>query len=381
MTTPSTPTSEPIKKLLFPNEPTRFEGQHLADLFIHCFRLNASDITLQTGEAVFCEIQGRLFRCTLHELNQAEVSELINALYGPNATTQIMRGEDLDTHYEVRPTRRERFRFRINATGCTVKGTQGIQITARTIPIAPPTLWELDVPEKIINNAAPSDGVVYVTGATGSGKSTLLASMIRNIAEQKDGNRKILTYESPIEYVFDTIEMPSSVISQAEIPRHLPSFASGVRNALRRKPHAILVGEARDSETIAAVLEAALTGHPTYTTLHSNGVAETIRRLVGSFPLEDREARTIDIIETVRMIIWQQLVPTVDGKRTALREYLVFDDSLRDKMLNSDLSNITSTTRDLLKSHGQTMQTEVDNKFKMGIISERVHNLLSARNK
>lgn len=369
------------KEFLFPNEPTRFEGQHLADLFTHCFRLNASDITVQTGEAIFCEIQGHLFRCSLHELNQAEVSELINELYGPNATTQIMRGEDLDTHYEVRPTRRERFRFRINATGCTVKGAQGIQITARTIPIAPPTLSDLDVPSEIIENAAPSDGVVYVTGATGSGKSTLLASMIRNIAEQVDGNRKILTYESPIEYVYDTIEMPNSVISQAEIPRHLPSFASGVRNALRRKPHAILVGEARDSETIAAVLEAALTGHPTYTTLHSNGVAETVRRLVGSFPLEDREARTIDIIETVRMIIWQQLAPTVDGKRTALREYLVFDDRLRDTLLDSDLSNITSTVRDMLKLHGQTMQTEVDAKFKAGIISKRMHTLLSARNK
>ncbi len=365
---------------LFPNEPTRFEGQHLAELFTHCFRLNASDITVQTGEAIFCEIQGHLYRCSLHELNQSEVSELINELYGPNATTQIMRGEDLDTHYEVRPTRRERFRFRINATGCTVKGAQGIQITARTIPIAPPTLSDLDVPKDIIDNAAPTDGVVYVTGATGSGKSTLLASMIRNIAEQEDGNRKILTYESPIEYVYDTIEMPSSVISQAEIPRHLPSFASGVRNALRRKPHAILVGEARDSETIAAVLEAALTGHPTYTTLHSNGVAETVRRLVGSFPLEDREARTIDIIETVRMIIWQQLVPTVDGKRTALREYLVFDDKLRDSLLDSDLSNITSTVRDMLKLHGQTMQTEVDAKFKDGIISKRMHTLLSARN-
>jgi defect-in-organelle-trafficking protein DotB len=205
--------------------------------------------------------------------------------------------------------------------------------------------------------------------------------MIRNLAEQEEGNRKILTYESPIEYVFDTIEMPNSLISQAEIPRHLPSFAAGVRNALRRKPHAILVGEARDSETIAAVLEAALTGHPTYTTLHSNGVAETIRRLVGSFPLEDREARTIDIIETVRMIIWQQLVPTVDGGRTALREYLVFDDALRDKMLVSDLSNITSTTRDLLKKYGHTMQDEVENKFKQGLISERTYNILHARNR
>lgn len=364
---------------LFPDEPIRFEGVHLAPLLTHCFRLGASDITIQTSEAVFCEIHGRLLRCTHHELNQSEVSELINELYGANATTQIMRGDDLDTHYEVRPTRRERFRFRVNATGCTVDGTQGIQITARTIPIAPPTLIELDVPEDIIKNAAPSDGVVYVTGATGSGKSTLLASMIRNLAEEVDGNRKILTYESPIEYVFDTIDMPSSIISQAEIPRHLPTFASGVRNALRRKPHAILVGEARDAETITAVLEAALTGHPTYTTLHSNGVAETIRRLVSSFPLEDREARTIDIIETMRMVIWQQLVPGQDGKRVALREYFIFDDAIRDKLLNSDLANITATVRNLLHEQGQTMQKDVEAKFKDGLISERTYHILKAK--
>ena len=364
---------------LFPNEPTRFEAKHLPELFTHCYRLGTSDITLQTGEAVFCEIHGILHRVTRHDITQSEISDIINELYGPNATTQILRGEDLDTHYEVRPTRHERFRFRINGTGCTVKGHAGIQITARTIPIAPPTLEELGVPADIITSSAPADGVVYVTGSTGSGKSTLLASMIRHLAEEKDGNRKILTYESPIEYVFDTIKKPNSLVCQTEIPRHLPSFSAGVRNALRRKPHAILVGESRDSETISAVLEAALTGHPTYTTLHSNGVAETIRRLVGSFPHEDREARTIDIIETLRIIIWQQLVPTKDGKRTALREYLVFDEEIRDTLLNSDLNNVTATTRVLLEKHGQTMQNELDEKYKAGIISDRTYSILSAK--
>ena len=94
---------------------------------------------------------------------------------------------------------------------------------------------------------------------------------MRNLIEDPQANRKILTYESPIEFVYDRVEKISSVVSQAEIPRHLPSFAAGVRNALRRKPHAILVGEARDQETISAVMEAAMTGHPVYTTLHGGG--------------------------------------------------------------------------------------------------------------
>ncbi|TID99637.1 ATPase, partial [Acinetobacter junii] len=150
------------------------------------------------------------------------------------------------------------------------------------------------------------------------------------LIETSDSNRKVLTYESPIEFVYDEIETISAVVSQSEIPRHLPNFADGVRNALRRKPRLIMVGECRDAETISAALEAALTGHPVYTTLHTSGVAETMRRLVTSFSGEERLGRTIDILETIRLCIWQKLVPTVDERRVALREYLVFDEEVRD---------------------------------------------------
>ena len=148
---------------------------------------------------------------------------------------------------------------------------------------------------------------------------------------------------------------------------------------MRRKPGLILVGEARDPETISAVMEAAMTGHPVYTTLHSNGVAETIRRLVNSFPHEERNGRAIDIIETVRLIIWQKLVPTVDGKRVALREYLVFDESVRDELLDSNLDAATSNTRRMLQLYGQTMETDATDKFKKGIIDERTYKLICTR--
>src|SRR6202021_1632641 len=115
----------------------------------------------------------------------------------------------------------------------------------------------------------------------------------------------MFNYEATIRFVYDSIEKQSCIVSQSEIPRHLPSFAAGVRNALRRKPRLILVGEARDAETISAVMEAAMTGHPVYTTLHSNGVAETMRRLVMTFPSDERQGRTIDIIETIRVVISQ----------------------------------------------------------------------------
>ena len=364
--------------LIYPKEPSRFEPKHLDDLLVFCHRINASDLTLQTGSPIVAEIYGRLCRITRRELSSAEVGDLLNAIYGPNGTTQIMRGQDLDTHYEVRPNRNERFRHRVNGTGCHVDGHEAIQITIRTIPSEPPSLSQLALPKKMVDAIAPQEGVVYVTGATGSGKSTLLAAIIKELAEQKDSHRKILTYEAPIEFVYDALNTPTAIVSQSEIPRHLPSFAAGVRNALRRKPRLILVGEARDPETISAVLEAALTGHPVYTTLHSNGVAETIRRLVGSFSKEERLGRTIDIIETLRMVIWQRLVPSVDNKRVALREYLVFNEKIRDALLDSDPERITATTRNLVQQYGQPMQVDVDEKYQQGLLSERTYKVLSA---
>jgi defect-in-organelle-trafficking protein DotB len=357
----------------YPDEPVRLSKVDLDAILIHSNKKGASDITLQTNQPVIAEIFGRLIKITHRPLTNNEISEAINEIYGANATAQILSGKDIDTHYEIHPSRGERYRFRINATGCQVEGHDGIQITARTIPTDPPPLNSMNLPSDILEAIAPEQGVVYVTGATGSGKSTLLASIIREIAEDPDSNRKILTYESPIEFVYDSIKATSSIISQSEIPRHLPSFSAGVRNALRRKPRLILVGEARDVETIGAVMEAAMTGHPVYTTLHSNGVAETIRRLVTTFPAEERNGRTIDIFETIRLVIWQKLVPSIDGKRIALREYLVFNDDIRDQLLETPIDEVTATTRRLIKEHGRLMHDDAKVYFDSGQLSEKIY--------
>lgn len=370
-----------MNDFLFPQEPVRLTIDSANEILMHCVKLGASDITFQTGEPIIAEIFGRLKKITRRRLANTEVGEALNAIYGPNATTIIMSGKDIDTHYEIRPNRSDRYRFRINGTGCQVEGHDGMQITARTIPTDPPTLDSMNLPKEILDALAPEQGVVYVTGATGSGKSTLLAAIIRSIVEDAESNRKVLTYEAPIEFVFDNVEKISSVVSQSEIPRHLPSFAAGVRNALRRKPRLILVGEARDPETISAVMEAAMTGHPVYTTLHSNSVAETMRRLVITFPAEERQGRTIDIIETVRLVISQRLVPTVDGKRVALREYLIFDEKIRDILLETDVLNITNVVRKLVREHGRTMETDAKEKFQAGVITERQYFLIAEQAK
>ena len=370
-----------MSEFLFPQEPTRLTVDNTNDILMHCVKLNASDITFQTNEPIMAEIFGRLHKITRRKIANTEISDILNAMYGPNATTLIMSGRDIDTHYEIRPNRSDRYRFRINGTGCQVEGHDGIQITARTIPTDPPKLDSMNLPQPILEAVAPEQGVVYVTGATGSGKSTLLAAIIRNIVEDPESNRKVLTYEAPIEFVFDNVEKVSSLVSQSEIPRHLPDFAAGVRNALRRKPRLILVGEARDPETISAVMEAAMTGHPVYTTLHSNSVAETIRRLVVTFPSEERQGRTIDIIETVRLVISQRLVPTVDGKRVALREYLVFSENIRDILLETDILNITNVVRKLVRESGLTMEADAHDKFKAGVITERQYRVIAEQSK
>lgn len=368
-----------MSEYLVQDEPIRFTTEALDALLLHCIKLEASDITIQTNSTVLAEIHGRLHHVTLRKISNTEVGDMLNAIYGSNGTTQIFSGKDVDTHYEVRPNRSERYRFRVNATGCQVEGHDGIQITIRTIPTTPPDISTMGLEEGILQNMAPEQGTVIVTGPTGSGKSTLLASIIRCLAEQPDGHRKMLTYESPIEFVYDLIQMPSSVISQAEIPRHLPSFAAGVRNALRRKPRLILVGEARDPETISAVIDAALTGHPVYTTLHSNGVADAVRRMISTFPAEERHGRALDILETIRLVIWQKLVPSVDGKRIALREFLPFDEEVRDILVGTEVELLAAKTRLLLKERGQPMIVDAKRKFEAGLLSEREYQIMEVR--
>lgn len=361
-----------------PNEPTRFTPAFMDKMLEHAESLKASDITIQTNEPVYAEVYGKLLKITNRALSNTELGDLINSIYGPNATTQLLSGKDIDTHYEFRPNRGQRYRYRVNATACLVEGHDAIQITLRTIPTTPPKLETMGLPPDVMEAIAPQEGIVFITGATGSGKSTLMASVIRDLIEKEDSHRKVLTYEAPIEFVYDEIETISSVVSQSEIPRHLPSFSDGVRNALRRKPRLIMVGECRDAATISAALEAALTGHPVYTTLHTSGVAETMRRLVTSYSGEERLGRTIDILETIRLCIWQKLVPTVDEKRVALREYLVFNEEVRDILLESDPNDVTSATRKLVKERGQPMTVDAKNKFEQGIISERVYKLIIA---
>ena len=206
-------TIDNAEKYLMQNEPGRFAEMDLNMILEHCSNFQVSDLTLQSGEYIYIEEYGKLHAITRKQLTTSEVGSILNGIYGANGTTRLLSGEDIDTNYEFKPSRSERLRFRVNATACLVSGHEAIQITMRTIPTDPPTLEDIELEQPIIDGMSPEDGVIYVTGVTGSGKSTLLAGMIRSIAEDPSANRKILTYESPIEFVYDNVETPSSIVS------------------------------------------------------------------------------------------------------------------------------------------------------------------------
>lgn len=358
---------------LLPNEPNYFVVTHFDRLLAFCCENKASDITLQTGEVVFAEIHGRQSKITQRTLALQELADIIKHVYGPNATALIFSGTDIDTHYRIKLNKNIEYRFRVNITACYFEGYQGMQMTLRVISSEPPKLQDLNIEEKLLKYFKVPQGIMVVSGATGSGKSTLLASILADICSEKDANLKVLTYESPIEYVYDKIPMPSSIVSQMEIPRNISSFAAGVRNALRRKPGLILVGEARDQETIEAVIEASLTGHPVYTTVHSNGVADTLRRMVTIFPYEERDARMCDLLETIRIIIWQSLLPRPDGRRTAVREFLIFTSEVRDALLAAPSNQMVAKIRELLPKFGQSILQDVEQKHQAGLITDEAY--------
>ena len=226
----------------------------------------------------------------------------------------------------------------------------------------------MNLEKEIFDNLYHKQGMIVVTGGTGSGKSTLLSSIIRYIAENPESNKKILTYESPVEFVYDEVDSPTTLVSQSEIGKDLKDFAAGTRNALRRKPDIILIGEARDAETIGEAVTASMTGHLLYTTVHSNGFADTIRRMVNVFPEGERNSKAVDIISSLKMVISQRLVPSLDGKRVALREYVVFNENIVDELLE-DLDNLTYSCRKVLKKYGRSFLQDAQKKYDEGKIS------------
>ena len=362
----------PADRDFWPGESPTFTRECLDGLLIWAYRLGASDVRLQTNRPVFLQLHGRLRPATSRPLTETEVEEAVNRLYGSDGQARLKGGEDFDVSYEVLPDRRTRMRFRVNATAILSRGDDGAEVVSRTLPAKAPTLVSLAVEQGILDACKPADGIVLVAGGTGNGKSTLLAAMVRDMLEEPDSHRAILEYAAPTEFVFDDVRPGAATIAQSEIPRHLPSFAAAIRNAMRRAPDAIVVGECRDEETMTAAVDAAITQHAVYTTIHAGRNADTLQRVVSLCPDGKRRALTVAFAQSLRLIVNQRLVPSTDGRRTPLREFLVFDTALRRRFLDTDPACWPALAQDVLDAgtHGQSFGVAVRRALAEGRITE-----------
>lgn len=370
----------------------RFDERQFHEVLIMAVEAKASDIMFISGEPVWAEIAGRNVRLTHRHLTNPEALDLVRIVYNDSGTAELKRGHDLDPSYEIRVPGRGLVRFRVNMTSGRIPGDSGVHITMRTLPGTPLPLADLQIEQDIIDNYRPSNGLILITGPTGSGKTTLHSSIMRDILEKPDANERYYEFAAPIEFVYDDVRMPSSFVFQTEMRTHLRPrqgdadehsiFAHAVRGALRRHPTIIGVGESRDKATIDATVTASLTGHLVYSTIHTIGVPETITRMLSEFPADERKARAIDIMNVLRMLVTQILVPREGGGKISLREYMIFDAETRAAFLRRDPDEWPGIARTFMRDRlavSRTMGRHGLERLEAGEISQATYEIEQAR--
>jgi twitching motility protein PilT len=195
-------------------------------------------------------------------------------------------------------------RFRINV----FRSRMGLQAVLRVVPSRIPTLQELSLPQSLANLANERRGLILVSGAAGQGKSTTMAALVDQINRTRACH--IVTIEDPIEFIVDDRR---AVVSQREVLTDVPSFAAGLRSALRQDPDVILLGEMRDRETIETVLQAAETGHLVLSTLHTVDARETVNRILSVFEKHVLQQVRLMLASVLRAVVSQRLLVRQDG--------------------------------------------------------------------
>lgn len=363
--------------------PEQLLEEDLNNILLYAIENNASDIWFKSNDYIRADIYGYKYKLSSRTLSSAEVDRFIVKIYGADtALANLGRGDPLNTTYVLKyypkpdPSKpdahleQKKLRFRINVMSVSSADTRGYCITARSIPTTPPKLDKKDVPQEVIDCFRIPTGINLVIGATGSGKSTLLAGIILDMIQDRTMSKHIVSYESPIEFSFDDVKQISTFINQTEVPRMISSFDKGLEEALRRKPDHIFVGEMRDKPTITNAILAAQTGHLVYSTLHVNAVADTIKRIAGSYDSSEKSSVITDVIASANLMLAQRLRPTLDGKRCAIREYLIFNDEIRNTLQDQELDKISFVLEQMVWDYGIPFAVHARQRFLEGKISE-----------
>jgi twitching motility protein PilT len=285
-----------------------------------------SDLHLKVPSRPLIRLRGELTPIEETDpLSPADTERVLREmLTASERLAEFARDGEIDFSYTVRGLAR----FRVNA----FRQRGSISIACRVVPFDIRNAQELGLPDAVTRLAEEVRGIILVTGTTGSGKSTTLAAMIDHI--NKTYPRNIVTIEDPIEYLHRDHR---SVVHQREIGFDTSSFAQALRRVLRQDPDVILIGEMRDEETVGTALSAAETGHLVLSTLHTIDAVETVNRIIDFFPPHHHQQVRAMLAGSLRGVISQRLVPTIDGVgRAPALEILTMTGRVRDLVLKPD---------------------------------------------
>jgi twitching motility protein PilT len=262
----------------------------------------ASDVHLKVGLPPVFRINGKLVPLKVPEpLKPGDLEAMTEIVFQEGQKERFERRHELDCAYGVPGLGR----FRVNVF--QQRGTIGIVM--RLVPVGVRTFDDLHLPKVMEKIALEERGLILCTGTTGCGKSTTLAAMVQYINTHRSCH--VMTIEDPIEFL---LRDGKSIINQRELGVDTSSFADALKSALRQDPDVILVGEMRDLETIETAIVAAETGHLVLSTLHTMDAAETINRIVASFPPFQQKQIRLQLASVLKAVISQRLLPRADGQ-------------------------------------------------------------------
>jgi twitching motility protein PilT len=307
----------------------------------------ASDLHLAAGQQPVMRVQGDLERIKFKVLDDDDLKSMLYEIATEYKLKAFEETGDVDFAYEVPGIARYRANY--------FQQNNGIGAVFREIPSTILTCDELGLPPIVKRLASLPRGLVLVTGPTGSGKSTTLAAII----DEANRSRKehILTIEDPIEFVHQS---QKAVINQREVGLHTQSFSAALRGALREDPDIILVGEMRDLETISLAIEASLTGHLVFATLHTTGASKTIDRVIEVFPENQQDQTRNTFADGVRAVISQTLFKLAHQKgRVAAVEVMIATPAVRNLIREKKTFQIPSTIQTSKKYGMQSLDDAI----------------------